>query len=248
MRRRCTESGDRRTTWKPRCARPGCNAPAVPLSKYCTDWCGITVAATRLELADKLLPIEAFWQRVDGARKRDGAAVVEPFVGAVVNGTAVQDATDVEMSQLAATLKDDLDRLETKRNGVENTLSLVLSRLEFLRFAVDRWEAMCVATARALAQQAEAGGVEGSPARKGAAKGKGKRPSGAGAGTSSAEAPCGFDVRLVWDDRDCGSSLTVVRISRWMLMPSPSIHRGSVGQLGRRTINSRRGRRLRWRR
>lgn len=179
----------------------------MPLSKYCTEWCGVTVAATRLELADKLIPIEAFWQRVDGARKRDGAAIAEIFPQTHVNGisTVTEDSADVEMAQLVSTLKEDLDQLETKRNGVENTLGLVLSRLEFLRFAVDRWEAMCVATARALAMQhrAESGGADGSPAGKGKAKGKGKRPSGGGGGTGSAEAPCGFDVRLVWDDRDC---------------------------------------------
>ena len=53
-----------------RCDRPTCLNPVAPLTKYCSDYCGIEVAATRIELSG--IDPERLWSRVSGARRREG--------------------------------------------------------------------------------------------------------------------------------------------------------------------------------
>jgi COMPASS component SPP1 len=179
---------DRRTTWKTRCAREGCNSAALPLSKYCSDFCGIEVAATRLEISGH--HPELYWNAVKGARRREG--VITPA------GPRSSSPTNIDSHDRGLhALQESLSKLMTKRGSVEAHLSLVMSRLRFLGNTISRWERFCAAFAKASGAT-EFGGASSRPSKK-SKKSKGGGPSGP---TSLPDAPCGFDVRLVWDDAD----------------------------------------------
>ncbi|KAK4057737.1 COMPASS (complex proteins associated with Set1p) component [Microbotryomycetes sp. JL221] len=63
----CEQTIPERTTWKARCCRPTCTKPVALMSKYCSDFCGVEVAAARLELCG--VEPEFFWHAVEGARR-----------------------------------------------------------------------------------------------------------------------------------------------------------------------------------
>ncbi|KAL8277391.1 hypothetical protein RQP46_010231 [Phenoliferia psychrophenolica] len=66
----CAKLSPARTIWHSPCARPDCLRAVLPLSKYCSDYCGIEVAAARLEIscASSGLAYESFYPSVVGAR------------------------------------------------------------------------------------------------------------------------------------------------------------------------------------
>lgn len=112
-----------------------------------------------------------------------------------------------------------LEELLAKKSAVESQVELAMSRSKYLRYAIARWENMCLATARALQIQENPNTdqstlvtpTETKPKKGGGGRGRGKAKGGTkksetsllSSATSSAEAPCGFDVRLIWDDKDC---------------------------------------------
>jgi COMPASS component SPP1 len=176
---------ERQTTWKNRCAREGCNSASLPLSKYCSDYCGIEVAATRLEISGH--NPASFWNAVKNARRREG--VITP-VGA---SSTIDEMNSYDRAMQA--LQDSLSKLTAKRASIESQLSLVMSRLRFLGISISRWERFCVAFAEA------SGATQTREAVSRPSK-KSKKSKGGGGPTTLPDAPCGFDVRLVWDDAD----------------------------------------------
>jgi COMPASS component SPP1 len=94
-------------------------------------------------------------------------------------------------------MQDSLTKLMTNRASVEAQLSLVMSRLRFLGITISRWERFCAAFARASGAT-DAGGASSRPSK----RPKKSKAGGSTGPTSLPDAPCGFDVRLVWDDAD----------------------------------------------
>lgn len=198
-----------RTTRKSCCARPTCRHPAVPLSKYCSDYCGIAVAAARLSLLEvdtETSPIE-FWDLVKSATRREAevVAVSAEAEDSQSKAYARQDAADVRLRQKILARMSEASLL---RAGLEAAIKLVEQRLAYLRVAIRRWETLCQATADEMVSAGidleEAAGQKGGG---GGRKSRGKRsgPSkkkGPVAATSLPDAQCGFDVRLVFDDKD----------------------------------------------
>lgn len=123
------------------------------------------------------------------------------------------EATDPLLIQLNTRL----EKLVGKKSTLESQTQLVTDRLKYLSYAISRWEKMCLETARALQSQEDPIVDQSSPTTSTTTKPKRGYPRGRGKGrggdkksetsalnsaTSSNEAPCGFDVRLIWDDKD----------------------------------------------
>lgn len=207
-----------RTTWKQRCARTSCLRPVVPLSKYCSDYCGIEVAATRLELCGK--EPERFYGAVVGARRREGEVIMRQEARVVPKDIAEDDmeldeplkepdttpAAALEQAETdarsLAMLQEKLVDLAPRRQFLESKLSFISARLRYLIIAIRRWEAICQATAQVLAAE----GLGEKSSKSAAAKRGGGRKSNAlnrkAAATNMADAQCGFDVRLVYGDEE----------------------------------------------
>ncbi len=169
----------------------------MPLSKFCSDFCGMKVSATKFGLS-KVDPLTQ-WDKVSGARRIE-AAVIEapnkrPKLSPAQPDRPAQTTppTDRDDSRVLALLNKELDDLTAKRAVVSLQLGLIESRTRYLRLAVRRWEKLC---ADCVAASAAAAAEEGAAAAK--PKGKAKKPS--GGPTSAPEAICGFDVRLVDSD------------------------------------------------
>lgn len=154
------------TTWKSRCARPTCRKPVAPLSKYCSDYCGIEVAATRLDLCG--LDAEYFWPRVVGARRREAqvfdmkqTAVVplQTDPDAEVNSSLMDDEAsrrqEEEETRALKRLEEKIGQLVTRRESLDGKLFLVEARSQYLKIAIKRWEALCQATADTVAAERE---------------------------------------------------------------------------------------------
>ena len=209
---RASDSFDR-TTWKSCCARPTCRHPAVPLSKYCSDYCGIAVAAARLSLLEvdaEIDPVE-FWDLVKGATRRE-AQVVEAVAGGEDDPQSLRAKSharqDLADARLRAKILARMSEATRIRTGLEAAIRLVEQRLAYLRVAIRRWETLCQATADEMVSAGidleEAAGQKGGG---GGRKSRGKRSAqskkkGPVAATSLPDAQCGFDVRLVFDDKD----------------------------------------------
>ncbi|GAA5878847.1 hypothetical protein JCM3774_000984 [Rhodotorula dairenensis] len=208
---KCELNSPERTTRKSCCARPTCRHPAVPLSKYCSDYCGIAVAAARLSLLEadtETSPVE-FWDLVKGATRREaevfavGAEAEDPQ-SLRAKAHARQDAADARLREKILARMAEASQL---RAGLEAAIRLVEQRLAYLRVAIRRWETLCQATADEMVSAGidleEAAGQKGGGGRK--SRGKRSGPSkkkGPVAATSLPDAQCGFDVRLVFDDKD----------------------------------------------
>ncbi|GEM12127.1 zinc finger, PHD-type protein [Rhodotorula toruloides] len=210
---KCSATSFDRTTWKPCCARPTCRHPALPLSKYCSDYCGIYVVSSRLDLlqVDTGITPEAFWDKVSGARRKK-AEVVESKPDAMdatndeearrAASFARQDASD---AQVRAQLVAKLAEAASRRSKLEETIGLVDRRLRYLTVAVKRWEALCQATADEMVSAgidlnaATPMSTQGGKGRKDRRRTGGKKK-GPVAATSLPDAQCGLDVRLVYDD------------------------------------------------
>lgn len=159
-----------RTTWKTCCARPTCRQPVAPLSKYCTDYCGVAVAAARLELlqVETGAAPDSFYDAVRKARRRE-ADTADATAPGQLNGAALdtlpvaeqnaqravrreaefarQDAADARTrSRLVARLRE----TDERRAALRGAVGRVELRLVYLRVAIQRWEKLCADTARAL--------------------------------------------------------------------------------------------------
>ncbi|KDE06932.1 hypothetical protein MVLG_02819 [Microbotryum lychnidis-dioicae p1A1 Lamole] len=250
----CTQAFGKQTTWKPRCARPTCPRAVAPLSKFCSDFCGIEMASVRIEAA-KTDP-ERYWTYVAGARKRcaqvlhvnlpapGGDPTIMPEEEddreeeSSMRGKIWNSALDEESMQrqneedrfVRAELDTKLDEVERRREVLLREKGLIDKRLVYLQIAISRWEALCQATADALAQEGNEGneGNNDAPAhpptgdkqeeistpnpsttevpaqsKKKSNKGKGSkvnRPKKPILAINLPEAQCGFDSRIVLDD------------------------------------------------
>lgn len=223
---RCEPTTDRRTTWKPRCARPQCNRAAARLSKYCSDWCGMEMAAQRLERTG--LNPQCFWPAVANASKLK-AVVIKSDTSIKTEFNSIQHSAPLtpitptvtpEFRQATAAderareetrMRAGLDKLAQQRSTVEQAHELVATRLRFFDHALRRSEALKTAHLQVHAPQYLEDGSEALANRttvkasgKGAAaKARSKSKAAENARAKAMEgAPCAFDVRLAWDDRD----------------------------------------------
>ena len=218
-----------RTTWKRACARPTCRSPVAPLSKYCTDYCGIAVAAARLSLleAERGVDPSTFWDRVAGAQRREAEVVETSAAADDVDEPALEDlpaperaAREAELRARAWARQDAADAArraelvkqlhanEVRRASLRDKRRLVQQRKTYLGIAVRRWEALCAATADELKREGiDVGGVDEDEVvaerKSGGRSRKGKggaKKKGPQAPTSLPTAQCGLDVRLVLDE------------------------------------------------
>lgn len=225
--RNSTES-DLRTVSKPRCAREGCTEAAVKLSKYCSDRCGILVASSELDL-DKLdhdsASLDLLWDAVSSVKKletvikvvgddnndKDGKiSLIQDGSGQptdIANGNNASSI--IPKFDLQARIEEEQERLEklqatlaeyvTKRQKLDDSLALVNARLAYCKYAEKRWRMTC----RQHISQSKTSGTSSSSSNK---KSKSSAAS-ASRGDSDnfpipPDAPCGFDVRLIWKDED----------------------------------------------
>ena len=168
----------------------------MPLSKYCSDYCGIEVAATRLELScdSSRLPPESFWASVVGARRREAVVLDSSIPASSLREEAVRREEDADERTLQD-LQRKLSDVVARRQVLEANRYLIQARLRYLRVAIRRWEALCQATADGLASELGVDHLAQAP--KGRDRKKGKKNQ--GGATSLPDAQCGFDVRLVLD-------------------------------------------------
>lgn len=162
-----------KTTWNQPCARPTCMKPISNHSKYCGDWCGVEVAAARLELSG--LDPARLWDSVAGAKRKQ----------VVIDGNGSSITEKRTSSELETQLVDTLAKIK----ALEVKGTFISSRLRYLKIAVRRWQAICHATAQQLA--AEGLGKQ--------TKNQKKKVGPVGA-VNAPEAQCGMDSRLVYDD------------------------------------------------
>jgi COMPASS component SPP1 len=179
---RSSATGEK-TTYRAPCARKECTKAVMKHSKYCSDWCGLTVAASRLELQqDQIDPVK-LWKAVEGFQRQEAFVTVLLPDGSVpvenVKSSAYNTAQELD------SLSTSLDQLVARRMSVEAQHSVVNYRLRYLRLALQRWQHSCAAFKETNPVQ---------PTKKSKSK--------SGASASAADGPCGFDVRLVWDDKD----------------------------------------------
>ncbi|KAI9600079.1 hypothetical protein KEM48_000295 [Puccinia striiformis f. sp. tritici PST-130] len=213
----CQTGDDKQTTWKKKCARPSCNLAARVLSKYCSDWCGTEQAANRISNATT--EYHRLWDSVRTANKPEGIVIIECQESIEPTSSSIQVNGNLLDDILLSQHTNRLEELLSKKVAVESQIQLAISRSKYLSYTISRWENMCLATARALQIQEAPNNTDQStpatttttkPKRGGGGRGRGRGRGGAkksetsflSSATSSAEAPCGFDVRLIWDDKD----------------------------------------------
>ncbi|KAK9900411.1 hypothetical protein P389DRAFT_177201 [Cystobasidium minutum MCA 4210] len=236
---------DLHTVSKARCARAECSEPALKLSKYCSDRCGILVAASKLE-GESLMKEQNFnstslnllWDAVASVKKLETVirTVEDDLVTSNANSTGgglELDDTSVEAAangntggsasanglpppfSLQARVNEEQQRLEklqanladyvARREALENSLALANARLTYFNYAKGKWRLSWVDRAsqqQALKPSAASGNKKASAKAKAAAAKSGGGEEGDKMLAAPADAPCGFDVRLVWDDRD----------------------------------------------
>ncbi|GAA5840568.1 hypothetical protein JCM3766R1_000699 [Sporobolomyces carnicolor] len=217
----CQAKYSQTTTWLSACARPTCQRPAVALSKYCSDYCGISVVSARLELlklANGTDP-NTFWGRVEGSHRKEAKVINSsaPSTAATDQTDSALDSQAVEDARTLSRLESKLEETNQRRDGLSAAISMVEKRLSYLKIAIKRWERLCQATADGLAnagldQEAgeaatgDAGDDDGAVETKKSnnkrrAKKKSKaKKKGPVAATSRPEAQCGLDIRLVYDE------------------------------------------------
>lgn len=218
---------DRRTVYKAACAREGCGQPALKLSKYCSDWCGVTVAAAKLEgrRSKNAQNLDILWDAVSSVKKletvvktvssydEDRSDDVDPpgTVGPTRRGPSDTERIEEEEQRLE-TLQASLADLLANRQEVENTIALANARLAYYAVAKDRWRRMRdrhieVNQNKPSATSKKAKAAKSAKALKAAKTLKDKEDKERREAQESdddkapPEAPCGFDVRLVWSDR-----------------------------------------------
>lgn len=222
---------DLHTVAKARCARKECGEAALKLSKYCSDRCGILVAASKLE-QEKLLPtqdsnstsLNLLWDAVSSVKKletviRSVEDDLAENAGGSTNNLLELDETTTniqngghptgtpntfslqaranEEQQRLAKLQTNLADYVTRRQALEDSLALANARLTYFNYAKGRWKLSWIDKAL----------------QKPSTTNKKAKSSKSGGGTAGGvedgdkiavppDAPCGFDVRLVWDDKD----------------------------------------------
>lgn len=173
------------------------------MSRYCSEYCGIEMAAARLALCG--IEPEFFWSSVRGARRLTSrmVRVDDPASVAIEQEYArgpKRTRFDPETAQLQerqdlieiARLRERLSTFASQRRVLVDSLASVETRLQYLRFAVRRWETMCKTAA-------EAEDVDGeNEAEAEIRRRRHQRKYGSGP-MFAASAQCGFDVKLVFE-------------------------------------------------
>ncbi|GAA6033659.1 hypothetical protein JCM8097_004370 [Rhodosporidiobolus ruineniae] len=210
---KCQATSLDRTTWKSPCQRPHCRAPAVPLSKYCSDYCGVYVASSRLallQIATSVAP-EAFYPSVRSATRKDSAVTDQQAEGADARLFLSMEARrakqaaewareDAAFERTRAGLVARLAETEQRQSRLRDRVRLAELRVAYLRVAVKRWEALCQATADEM-QQAGIDLDQAVAAGGGRKRDRRSKKKGPVAATSLPDAQCGLDVRLVYDEQ-----------------------------------------------
>lgn len=161
----------------------------LPLSKYCSDWCGITVVAMRMEAQEgkRGINLDLLWEAVSGLEKQQATiAAVDPADYHPVFASRENDSRriDHQMTTLRASLESNV----LKQKALEKQLASIDQRLQYLHSAIRRSEEL-------VAAHIAANPTASSKTKR--SKTKTAAPAGA-----AGDAPCGFDVRLVWSDKD----------------------------------------------
>ncbi|KAL8277393.1 hypothetical protein RQP46_010233 [Phenoliferia psychrophenolica] len=188
----CAKLSPARTTWHSPCARPDCLRAVMPLSKYCSDYCGIEVAATRLEIscASSGLPYESFYPSVVGARRREAVVLDSTIPQDLLRDGAIRREEDADESTLRG-LQEKLSSIVARRQVLEANRYLIHARLRYLKIAIRRWEALCQATADGLASELGTSHLAHPPKSKDQGKSRAKK--GGGGATSLPDAQ-GLDI------------------------------------------------------
>lgn len=222
---RCEKTTPDRTTWKTACLRPSCVEPAnPPLSRYCSDRCGILVAAGRLaktKYASGKASAEGieklFVRQVKAARKREGMVVWTSSnnTSEATSGdaqTAFQqlcwndadaDSTSSRLTtessredEILHHFRRDLEALRGRKSKHSAALDLVMARHKLLQLAEDR----LVALPPVAVDAAESASAPKKSKSKGAA-------TKAESEQTRTQPRCGYDERLSWNDE---------RFTEWM--------------------------------
>ncbi|CAO1627025.1 unnamed protein product [Sympodiomycopsis kandeliae] len=233
---RCALHTSDRTTWKTACLRPSCIEPAnPPLSRYCSDRCGILVAAARIaktKYAKGPDGIERLMGRqVKAARKKEGMVVWQndheshkAMHGDFLITTWFQQFTDKAGSDSEddASLSQDMsDQVLTSTSSKEEEIlnSMKTDLRSLLRQKSRHSSALDLAMARNKLLQLTEDRLGTLPpltvsedTGTGGKKGKGSKGSGAakskGDDQVRTQPRCGYDERLSWDDQ---------KFTEWMI-------------------------------
>ncbi|UZJ56224.1 hypothetical protein CBS101457_005544 [Exobasidium rhododendri] len=219
----CESSTTERTTWKPKCIRASCiNAALRPLSIYCSEECGVSVAAMRIskakatkglnpqKAAEKLLHSS----RISSAKKREGIAVwtegedkqawLRSVLGHELNLSVLEKEVDVDLKDRETRVRlseipemEKLSRLEDRRTSLEKKKELVNASLDLLAARTKLLQLAEDRVANLEPVTEDGGTVEG--ARGTGTKGKSKKKA-KEAVESSGQPRCGYDERLSWND------------------------------------------------
>jgi COMPASS component SPP1 len=161
----------------------------LPLSKYCSDWCGITVVAMRMEAQEgkRSINLDLLWEAVSGLEKQQ--ATIEAIGHADYHPSSGLSGNDSRrIDHQMVTLRASLDSTVLKRTALERQLASIDQRIQYMHSAIQRSEEL-------VAAHIAANPTASSKTKR--SKTKTAAPAGA-----AGDAPCGFDVRLVWSDKD----------------------------------------------
>ncbi|PWN20762.1 hypothetical protein BCV69DRAFT_282984 [Microstroma glucosiphilum] len=218
---RCEPTTTERTTWKPPCARQACTKAArPPLTKYCSDRCGMLVAAARIAKTkqvkapgglDRLYSLQ-----VQTARKKEGLVVwggeEGPQDGLHQTWFQRLDTLHIKDSELGLTLheispaggltesgtKEEEDLLDLRR-ALASLTSHKQASSASLDLVMGRIQLLELAYDRAGDLPPVQVSDESASSNKKKTKGS-KGSAGAGDDTIKTQPRCGYDERLSWDD------------------------------------------------
>ncbi|CAO1631988.1 unnamed protein product [Parajaminaea phylloscopi] len=223
---RCEQHTSDRTTYKPPCLRSSCpRAARCPLSRYCSDRCGLLVAAARVAKTKYAKqssggPDRLYSTQVRSAVKKEGMArwdqdvqVMQAWLHQVeLRECPIEGKQEAKLdsdshqhtrhslpqAEALHDLRASLQNLTENRQSVSTLLDLAENRLKLLQLVDDRLGLLPPISVEETAQSS----------KKSKAKGKGaKAADGSASSTLKTQPRCGYDERLSWDDE---------RFSSWM--------------------------------
>lgn len=220
----CYGADGRKTTWFARCSRQGCLNAQLALSKFCSDYCGMEVAATKLAKV-KFDPMD-IWDYVKDAQKRQGfvlhhdphaaeqteenfrlalfSSATPPSVQTRTKYQLENSPSKVELRTALPNFDDDKEELAAQRRL--QTLNTAREENKAQREAVQR--AIRLLEARyqlyRIAYKSWEHSTSHPPDQEGNADSSSKteKAKGTSKGTSINDAPCGLDERLTWEDAE----------------------------------------------
>lgn len=141
------------TTYKTRCAVKDCNKPArAPVSKYCSDACGLKNASAKLEaLRAQGVNLEQLWYAAKDAKAPEGVVYVHlpgpaphpPPQGVNnigPNATRLMDGRQKADQEKLSRMMESLEQFSARRAALEVDITRLKARLRLLRCAARRVE------------------------------------------------------------------------------------------------------------